>query len=430
MNTIKLGIIGMGTVATGVVGGLAKNKELIKSRKKLEFEIVCIAVRNLKSKRNIELSQEVFTNNPEEVVNHKDVNIVVELMGGVKPTYDYVCKALKNKKSVVTANKALISTYGPELFNLARENSVGLFFEASVAGGIPIIKALQSSLSANDIDNIQGILNGTCNYILSQMDAGNNFQEALKDAQKKGYAEADPTLDIDGTDTIQKAGILASLIYGQWFSTKQLDKQGIQDISTQDIEFARSLGYKIKLIANIQKTQDKKVCITVKPTLVACNALLSSVNDVFNAVKVQGNMIGESLFYGHGAGKDATASSVCADILEAAESLIDHTLAKHPNFVKYKGCEGLGKSDNLQSRYYIRLVVKNHSNNILSNITHQLGQQDISIASIHQEESSEFLIPIIILTHLCSTQQLKKALKNIQQEGLIEEELVVYPVIN
>ena len=418
----------MGTVGTGVLQGLEKNKSLIQARKNLQFELISVAVRNLNLKREVSLDTTILTTNPDEVINHPEVDIVVELMGGIEPTYQYVSQALKNKKSVVTANKALISKYGAELFNLARENKVGLFFEASVAGGVPIIKTLQSSLAANAINGMQGILNGTCNYILSQMEKGIEFKEALLDAQKKGYAEADPSLDIDGVDTAHKAAILASLVYGRWFNTEEIETNGIRGMHLQDIKFAKELGYKIKLIADIKKSEDETVSISVNPTLVAKGSMLSSVNDVFNAIKVNGNMVGDTLFYGHGAGKDATASATCADILEAAKALVNNTLAGHPNFNLYSGCKGLTNPQDLTNHYYIRFTVKNQLASVVASITKELGNRSISIASIHQEESKDEFIPIILVTHRASTQKLQDAIIELKKEAFIQGNPIIYPV--
>ena len=427
MKTIKLGFLGMGTIATGVLQGLENNKALIQARKNKRFEIFAIAVKDINKTRDLKIDNSILTDDPYKVVNDPKIDIIVELMGGTIPAYEYVAKALKNKKNVVTANKALISEYGAELFTLAKENNVGIFFEASVAGGIPIIKALQSSLASNSIDYIQGILNGTCNYILSQMEQNITFSVALEDAQKKGYAESEPSLDIDGVDTAHKAAILASLAYGRWFSINEIEIQGIRDMKLADIKFAYDLGYKIKLIANIQKAKNETVSIIVKPTLIAKNSMLSSVNNIFNAVKVHGNMVKDTLFYGQGAGQDATSSAVCADILEAAEQLVNKNL-NYSNFTTYNGCKGITDTKDLTSRFYIRLIVRNHLSNVISNITNELGRRNISIASIHQGESNEQFIPIVILTHNTSNLSMQEAILDLENEPFIKEKLIVYPV--
>lgn len=421
MKTYNLGIIGLGTVASGVIESLEKNGDLFKSRYGVEFNITKIAVRNLNSERLVKVDPSLLTVNPEEVVNHPAVDLVLELMGGEEPARTYVLAALNNGKPVVTANKALIAEFGPELFAVAAENSTRIFFEASVAGGIPVIKALNEGLSANSIDAIHGILNGTCNYILSRMEAGVPFEKALQEAQDLGYAEADPTLDVDGFDAGHKAAILASLAYGQWFTKDNVSVKGIRNLDLTDMAFAKENGYKIKLLANIKKTADDSVSIDVQPTLVPQRSMIGAVSDVYNGIKIKGNVAGETFFYGQGAGKDATSSAVVADIIDASLCMTLGTLKSFCGFTPFSGAVGPADLSEVDCRFYFRVVVDDCPK-VLAQITGILGDKGISIASITQKEQDEKSVPVVILTHEVKTSQMDEALEEIGKLEVVREE--------
>ena len=420
MRKYNLGIIGLGTVASGVIDSFDKNAALFKSRYGVEFDIIKIAVRDLNAKRLVEVDSSLLTDNADDVVNHPDIDLVLELMGGEEPARTFVLKALNNGKPVVTANKALIAEYGPELFEAAKANSTRIFFEASVAGGIPVIKALNEGLSANSITAIHGILNGTCNYILSRMEKGVSFDKALEEAQKLGYAEADPTLDVDGFDAGHKAAILASLAYGQWFTKDNVTVKGLRNLDLTDMAFARKAGYKIKLLANIKKTEEDRVSIDVQPTLVPKDSMIGAVSDVYNGIKISGNVVGETFFYGQGAGKDATSSAVVANIIDASLCMRLDTLKSFPGFVPFEGATGAADISEVSCRFYFRVVVDDCPK-VLAQITGILGDKGISIASITQKEQHEKDVPVVILTHEVKTSDMDEALEEISKLEVVRE---------
>jgi homoserine dehydrogenase len=319
MNQIGIGLAGLGTVDAGVYKHLKQNHVLIGERLGLELNIQRIAVRNPGMTRSVNLPAELVTSRWEEVIDDPNVDIVVELMGGIETPYQFVTAALDAGKVVVTGNKALLAERGVEIFEHAAEKGVPIFFEAAVAGGIPIIKSIREGFIGNHIQAIHAILNGTSNYILTQMtETRIDFPDALKEAQQLGYAEADPTLDVNGWDAAHKAIILASLAYGFLVNTKQIHVEGIQKVTSSDILFADQLGYRIKLIATIRANEDCLVEVHVRPTLVPKHHVLASVNGVFNALMVRGDIVGDTLFYGRGAGQGPTASSVISDLAQAA----------------------------------------------------------------------------------------------------------------
>ena len=420
MKTYNLGILGLGTVASGVIDSLAKNSGLFKSRYGVEYNLTKIAVRNLNSERLVDVDPSLLTLDPEEVVTHPDVDLVLELIGGEEPARSLVLKALSLGKPVVTANKALIAEYGPELFEVAAANSTRIFFEASVAGGIPVIKALNEGLSANSIDAIHGILNGTCNYILSRMEKGVPFDKALTEAQELGYAEADPTLDVDGFDAGHKAAILASLAYGQWFTKDNVSVNGLRNLDLTDMSFAKEAGYKIKLLANIKKTENGNVSIDVQPTLVPQDSMIGAVSDVYNGIKISGNVVGETFFYGQGAGKDATSSAVVADMIDASLCMNLDTLKSFCGFVPFDGANKPADLSEIVCRFYFRVVVDDCPK-VLAQITGILGDKGISIASITQKEQHEKDVPVVILTHEVKTSDMDEALDAISKLDVVRE---------
>lgn len=412
-SNIKVGLIGLGTVGTGVAKIILNNGANIEKKIGARLEIKKIAVRDINKKRDIEIGSEVFTNNVEDVINDPDIDIIIEVAGGIEPTKDYVIKALNSGKSVVTANKDLIALYGKELYDAASANNVDLLFEASVGGGIPIIRPLKECLAGNQIEEIFGIINGTTNYMLTKMTAeGSDFAEVLKEAQAKGYAEADPTADVEGLDAARKLAILASIAFNTRVTLKDVYVEGITKISADDIEYANQLGYIIKLLA-IAKESDGSVEARVHPTFIPKDHPLASVNDVFNAIFVKGDAVGETMFYGRGAGELPTASAIMGDVIAASRNIIENN----------KGCIGctcyedkpIKNVGETKTKYYIRLNVHDRPG-VLAGIASVLGSQEVSIASLIQTKTKGDKAEIVIVTHQVLERNLQDALKIV--EGL------------
>ncbi len=416
MRKIGIGIAGLGTIGLGVYKHLEGNRRLLTERLGLELTVTKIADLDPERPRTPMPPRELFTNDWHDLINDPEVQVVVELMGGIKVPYDFVTAALEKGKIVVTANKALLAERGKEIFALAAEKRVPVFYEAAAAGGVPIIKALKEAFVANHIRSMHGIINGTSNYILTRMSqAGLSFDAALKEAQAAGYAEADPTLDINGWDAAHKAIILASLAYGFWVDTNDIHVEGIQNITAADIEFAEKLGYKIKLLGVVKAdeacVENCKVEVRVHPTLIPKDHVLASVNGVFNAVAVNGDVVGETLFYGRGAGQDATASAVISDIAEAAVALE----IPRPNFGfvphgLYAGCKPI---DEVITPYYLRLAVVDRPG-VLALITGILSEEQIGISSVIQPESSEEqTVPLVLMLHSAAQGRMNRAAEKI-----------------
>ncbi|MDA7622744.1 homoserine dehydrogenase, partial [Verrucomicrobia bacterium] len=348
------------------------------------------------------------------------IHLVIELVGGVRTAKQIVKKALTLGKPVVTANKALISEFGEELFALADENNTNLYYEASVAGGIPIIKVLREGLIGNRIPYIYGILNGTCNYILTRMKReGSEFGGVLEDAQRLGYAEAEPSLDVDGIDAMHKAGILGSLAHGFWIPPEQIHVEGIRGISPLDIQFSEQLGYTIKLLATIkpaQKSSDSyAIQISVCPTLVPNHHVLAGVQDVFNAIFIGGDIVGETLYYGRGAGQDATASAVVSDLADAALDLKHGTHNRIPPFVPHSEDGIVAPWEKTVAPFYLRLNVVDRPGT-MSKITAILAESNIGISSIIQPEGHEGdMVPLILMVHDASIESMNHAVELIRK---------------
>src|SRR5262245_14676336 len=346
MQQVNLGMLGGGTVGSGVFHALQQNAGLMSSRIGVKINVRKVAVKAFDEPRPYPIGQSLMTTDWQEVVNDPEVHIVTELVGGTGLARTMVLSALKLGKPVITANKALLSAHGEELFEAAQRHGTNLYYEASVCGGIPIIKSLREGFVGNRITHLYGIVNGTCNYILTRMKLeGADFDSVLKDAQAQGYAEAEPSLDIDGFDAQHKVGILASLAHGFWVKPESIHVEGIRHISALDIKFAQQLGYTIKLLGIIKvhgpksKRSGASVQVSVYPTLVPNGHVLASVNHVFNAVFVRGDVVGDTLFYGRGAGKDATASAVLSDLADAALDLKHGSKNRVPPFVPHE-CTG------------------------------------------------------------------------------------------
>lgn len=411
---LKVGICGFGTVGGGTLALLQENRSEIRRRLTREIEVSWVASRSLdpSSIKGVENT----ARDPFEVINDPEVDIVVETMGGFDPAFELVKQALNNGKHVVTANKALIAERGNDLFEVAASNKVVLAYESSVAGGIPIIKALREGLAANQIDWLAGIINGTGNFIMTEMAARQcQFEEVLAEAQKLGYAEADPTFDVEGIDAAHKLTIMGSIAFGIPLQFDKTYTEGISQITPEDIAYAKELGYRIKHLG-IARRSDKGVEMRVHPTLISKKQLLAHVNGVGNAIVVHGNAVGSTLYNGPGAGASATASAVVADIIDIAR----YTAAGMATPV----LPGLGYSnmhqdisvvdiEDIESEYYLRIQARDKVG-VMAKISSILQQHDISIEAVIQKEAVSENVPIVILTHTAMEKQLNKAIEQIE----------------
>jgi homoserine dehydrogenase len=429
MQQVNLGIIGGGTVGGGVFQAVQRNGALMASRLGVELSVVKVAVRDLGKQRAVKIPAGMLTTDWQTVVNDPRVNLVVELMGGTTTARLVVLAALKLGKPVVTANKALLSAHGEELFEAAQKSGANLYYEASVAGGIPIIKVLREGLIGNRITRLYGIVNGTCNYILTRMKLeGADFGDVLADAQKLGYAEAEPSLDVDGHDAAHKTGILASLAHGFWVNPKQIYVEGIRSITKLDIQFAAKLNYTIKLLGVVKKVESPKsksgkcppVQVSVYPALVPNSHVLASVNHVFNAVYVRGDVVGDTLYYGRGAGQDATASAVLSDLADAALDLKCGTRSRIPPFVPHEREGAVLPMDEVVSRYYVRLNVVDKPG-VFAKIAALLAKSKIGISSIIQPEGhGGEIVPVILMIHDASNRAMAAALGKIGRLNVVK----------
>ncbi len=414
---IQLGLAGLGTVGSGVYETLCRNHELLEIRSKMPFNIKRVAVRNLNKPRETEIPQELLTDDWHDLVNDPDIDIIIELIGGTKQAYELVTSALKAGKPVVTGNKALLAEFGAEIFKLSADKGVPIYFEASAGGGIPIIQSLKNSLICNHIDSIVGIINGTSNYILSAMEEhGADYQDALLQAQKLGFAELDPSLDVNGWDAAHKALILATLAYGTTISPDKIYVSGIENITIRDFEFAKKLGYTIKLLVVIRYHEDEgdgAVELRVQPCFVHDWHILASVSGVFNAIAVTGDIVGETLFYGRGAGKNPTASAVISDIITAMrESLAPEF---HTGFIPYaKSCAVMNINDTV-TPYYVRFQVADRPG-VIAEIARVLAVFGIGISATSSAHGfvDEDGVPwndLVFILHACPWGQLQMALE-------------------
>ncbi len=397
-SDIGIGLAGFGNVGAGVFKNLARNGALLEQRTGASFSIRKIAVRDLNKPREVTASAELFTTCPDDLIADPDIQIVIELMGGIEIPRNFVLKAIDAGKIVITANKALLAEHGKEIFDLAAKKNVPVLFEAAVAGGIPIIKSVREAFVGNRFETIHGILNGTSNYILTRMtDEGLDFAPALEEAQKLGYAEADPALDINGWDAAHKAIILASLAYGFWVNPAEVLVSGIEKVTAADIRFADELGYGIKLLASIKADESNEIEVRVVPTLIPKTHVLASVKGVFNAIAVRGDVVGDALFYGRGAGQDPTSSSVLGDLAEAAAALrFPRECCGFASHDLYGRCKPVGDS---VSKFYLRLGVEDRPG-VLAQIAGALGAADVGILSVIQPESlAEGPVPLVLTLH-------------------------------
>ncbi len=432
MQQVNLGLIGGGTVGSGVFHALQLNGSLMASRIDVKVAVRKVAVKAFDEPRPYPISRSLMTTDWQSVVNDPDVHIVAELVGGTGIARTMILSALRLGKPVITANKALLSAHGEELFAAAKKYGTNLYYEASVCGGIPIIKSLREGFVGNRINALYGIVNGTCNYILSRMRLeGADFDAVLADAQKQGYAETPPDLDIDGWDAQHKIGILASLAYGFWVKPKQIHVEGIRHVSALDIKFAGQLGYTIKLLGIIKKLDGGcRVQVSVYPTLIPNAHVLAGVNHVFNAVFVRGDIVGDTLFYGRGAGKDATASAVLSDLADAALDLKFGTKHRVPPFVAHECTGAVVPIEDVISRYFVRLNVVDRPGT-LAKIAAIFGQSHIGISSVIQPEGHEGnSVPLIFMIHDARNGAVMKALARIGRLPVVKSRPVMIRVEN
>jgi homoserine dehydrogenase len=440
MRQVNLGIIGGGTVGGGVFQAIQRNGALMASRLGVSLTVARVAVRDLKKARAVKIPAGLLTTDWHSVVADPAVNLVVELMGGTTTARQVVLAALKLGKPVVTANKALLSAHGEELFEAAQQYGTNLYYEASVAGGIPIIKVLREGLIGNRITRLFGIVNGTCNYILTRMkDEGADFAAVLADAQRLGYAESPPDLDIDGHDAAHKTGILASLAHGFWVNPKQIYTEGIRNITRQDIEFAGKLGYTIRLLGCVKtangagrkstsRNRPSAIQVSVYPALVPNSHVLANVNGVFNAVYVRGDVVGDTLYYGRGAGQDATASAVLSDLADAALDLKCGTKNRIPPFIPHERAGAVLPMDDVVSRYYVRLTVEDRPG-VFAKIAGILAKAKIGISSIIQPEGHDGVtVPVILMIHDAPNAAMRKALAAVAKLPVVKSAHVMIRV--
>lgn len=430
-KTLGIGLAGFGTVGTGVWETLEKNLDLIFKRTGVQVEIRRIAVKDLSKPRPEGVSAEQFTTDWLKVVNDPEVDIVVELIGGTSTAYDIVASALSAGKPVVTGNKALLAERGQALFELSEENNTPIHFEAAVAGAIPIIKAMQESFVGNNIHHMTGIINGTSNYILQRMtEAGLGYEEALEEAQQLGYAEADPTLDVNGWDAAHKAILLATLAYGFTIDPEKVYVRGIERVRRIDIEFANRLGYIVKLLCVVREHDDGTIELRTQPSFIPASHVLSSVNGVFNAVAVKGDASGESLFYGRGAGKEPTASSVVADIVEAARN-IGSDSEGHRGFLPYREEGKLMTIEDTSTPYYVRFDVTDEPG-VVAKIATALADAGIGISGTHSpvnpDNPDADFVDMVFQLHTCRFGLLKETLKKIEALSCVNSRPVVFRI--
>ena len=413
-ESVKIGLLGCGHVGSALARLIATNGDEIEARSGVRLEVSRIAVRNLALDRDVPLPASVFTHDSAAVVTDEDVDIVVEVIGGIEPAREHIVEALKAGKPVVTANKELLANFGKELFDTAAGSGVDLLFEASVAGGIPLIRPLRESLAGDRIRRVMGIVNGTTNYILSRMsESGATFNDALGEAQNLGYAERDPTADVEGFDAAAKAAIIATIAFGARVVAGDVYREGISSLTDADIASARELGYEVKLLA-VAEESDRGIAVRVHPTMLPVGHPLASVRDSFNALFIEADAVGELMFYGRGAGGMPTASAVLGDVIDAAKNLVSGargatvgTLARKP----------IRPIDEVESQFYLQLEVADEPG-VLAAIAEEFGARSVSIKSMQQEGIGDGA-RLIFITHLAREADLRATIHALREVGAV-----------
>lgn len=433
-GAVRVGLAGFGTVGSGVWNTLARNGGLIAERAGtgVKFEIRQIVVRDPDKPREAPAPAELFTTDWKSMVENPLVDIVVELIGGTEEAFELVAASLGAGKPVVTGNKALLAERGAEIFALSRLHQTPVYFEAAVAGGIPVIKAARESFIGNQIDLISGIINGTSNYILMRMtEAGLDYSAALKEAKELGYAEADETLDVNGWDAAHKAMLLGTIVHGFLIDPEQVYVRGIEYVRPLDIRFAKDLGYVVKLLCIVRQHEDGSIEIRTQPSFIPKTNILASVNDVFNAVAIRGDGFGDALFYGRGAGQDPTASSVVSDLVDAGRALKQGAEGKNQGFLPYREEGTLKPIDETETAYYVRFPVTDRPG-VVADIASLLAKAGIGISGTHSavdpDEPDAAFVDMVFLLHTCPFGILKSALKGIESLDCVTERPVVFRI--
>lgn len=431
METIKIGLLGFGTIGTGVIKTLAQQQALLQARVGAALELKKIADLDLVTPRSVDVDRALLTTNAQEILTDPDIRIVIELIGGYEPAKTFTLQAIRSGKHVVTANKALLAVHGAEIFAAASQHHVDIGFEGSVGGGIPIIRAMREGFVANRFLEIYGILNGTTNYILTEMtENGENFDDVLEHAQQLGLAEADPTFDIEGIDAAHKIIILTYLAFGKQVKPDQLLTEGIRQLKPIDIKFAKELGYTIKLLA-IARQNQQSIEVRVHPTMLHGEHLLAKVDGSFNAIYVVGDIVDSTMFYGRGAGMMPTASAVVGDVVDIARNIRKGIANKVPLVYPAEMSAGLSiqAADEFRSRYYLRFTVLDRPG-VLSKISGVLAEYHISLASVMQKEAHPVdSVPVVMLTYEASERNMQQALAQINQLDVVTDKTVVMRVL-
>ena len=417
-NEVKIGLLGAGTVGGGVILVLKNNANEIQKRVGVPVRIVKVFTRSPEKVAELDSSL-VVTNNVEDILDDPEIDIVIELIGREDPAKEYIARALTAKKNVVTANKDILAKYGKELFALAEENNVDFMFEAAVAGGIPIIRPLKSCLAANKINSIMGIVNGTTNYMLSKMASNHvDFNEVLKEAQDLGYAESDPTADIGGLDAARKLVILASIAFNTRIKLDDVYIEGIEKLTLRDIEYADELGYVVKLLAIAKNSSENGISVRVHPTMLPKIHPLSTVNDVYNAIYVNGDVVGDAMFLGRGAGRMPTASAVCGDVVDVARNIV-HNCTGRINCTCYED-KHLCSIENITSPCYVRLLVLDKPG-VLAAIASAFGAQNVSLKNVVQKSQVDEFSELVVITYDVSEYNLRMALATLAGLPVVEK---------
>lgn len=417
-DRIEIGILGMGNIGSEFVEILQKQTAEIEQASNKKIQISKILVSNLNKKRTTGVNDNVLTTNPDEIFKNENISIVIELMGGVDPAFEYVSKCLDSKKSVITANKDLIATHGKSLFQKAKSNNVSILFEAAVASGTPIISTLIRDLSYSNINSIRAIINGTSNFILSEMEEKNTeFDDALQLAQKLGYAEPDPTNDVEGYDARYKLAILSSLSFNTEIEYNKLYVEGISNIDSIDFQYAKELGYSIKLLAIAEKDKNN-ILARVHPTMIDSNSPLAKISGAMNAVEIKENLLGTVIIQGPGAGPSPTSSGLLSDLINILKNS-NNVLPSTPSLNnKFK----VLNIDYLESRFYLRFIVKDKAG-VLSKMSNILGEENISIASVIQKENvnlDDNYADLVFMTYKCTQSSVNKALEKISKLSIVK----------
>jgi len=424
MRRVGIGLIGFGTIGSGVVKILKERGRELSEKVGCDLRIKRIVDKDITSARCVKVDRRLLSTNVDGLLTDPEIDVVIELIGGIHPAKEFVSRALKEGKDVITANKALLAEKGEELFKIASEQGREILFEASVCGGIPILKILKEGLCANRIESLLGIVNGTTNYILTQMEEeGCEIEKALEKAKKEGIAEADASLDIQGIDSQHKICLLSSLIFGNYLRLENIFCEGIERIRVKDLEYARDFGYAIKLLGIVRRFSEKEIGVYVYPALIPQTQLLSKVRGAFNALSIKGDVVGELFFYGKGAGMFPTASAVVADLLDIVSRRSKGKREDIRRGSKEKIC--LRKIEDLEKSYYIRFLAVDQPG-VLAAIARCLGEQKVSIASVIQKEREESkVVPIVMMTHYARERDVQRALKEIDRLPVVKERLAI-----